>query len=144
MGQARSTKPACRGWQTVSDHRSPGRQSKTVIQALDCKDPVLPLSPGRAERHGFEYFRHGTPSLYAAFNTRTETVLGKTAQRRTSAEFVAFLTEIVANQPTKKDIHVIADNVSAHKTDAACLARSRIWKKLMRYIRSTKKHNAGQ
>jgi hypothetical protein len=27
---------------------------------------VLPLSPGRAERHGFEYYRHGTLSLYAA------------------------------------------------------------------------------
>jgi hypothetical protein len=32
-------------------------------------DPVLPLSPGRAERHGFEYYRHGTLSLYAALNT---------------------------------------------------------------------------
>ena len=30
---------------------------KTAIQALDRLDPVLPLSPGRAERHGFEYFR---------------------------------------------------------------------------------------
>src|ERR1700741_1606115 len=39
---------------------------KTTIQALDRKDPVLPLSPGRAERHGFEYFRHGTLSLYAS------------------------------------------------------------------------------
>ena len=27
---------------------------KTAIQALDRLDPVLPLSPGRAERHGFE------------------------------------------------------------------------------------------
>jgi transposase len=90
---------------------------KTAIQALDRKDPVLPLSPGRAERHGFEYFRHGTLSLYAAFNTRTGTVLGKTAQRHTSAEFVAFLTDIVASQPSKKEIHVIADNLSAHKTD---------------------------
>ena len=44
---------------------------KTAIQALDRKDPVLPLSPGRAERHGFEYFRHGTLSLYAAFDTKT-------------------------------------------------------------------------
>ena len=34
---------------------------KTSIQALDRKDPVLPLSPGRAERHGFEYFRHAVP-----------------------------------------------------------------------------------
>src|SRR5665213_1730363 len=39
---------------------------KTAIQALDRKDPVLPLSPGRAERHGFEYYRHGTLSLYGA------------------------------------------------------------------------------
>ncbi|MEQ8486757.1 MAG: hypothetical protein RIB46_20520 [Pseudomonadales bacterium] len=38
---------------------------------------MLPLSPGRAERHGFEYFRYGTLSLYAAFNTRTGEVLGK-------------------------------------------------------------------
>lgn len=89
---------------------------KTAIQALDRKDPVLPLSPGRAERHGFEYFRHGTLSLYAAFNTKTGEVLGKTAERHTSAEFVAFLSDLVANQPAKKEIHVIADNLSAHKT----------------------------
>ncbi|TAM32786.1 MAG: IS630 family transposase [Rhodanobacter sp.] len=89
---------------------------KTAIQALDRKDPVLPLSPGRIERHGFEYYRHGTLSLYAAFNTKTGEVLGKTAAHHTSAEFVAFLTDIVANQPKGKEIHVIADNLSAHKT----------------------------
>jgi transposase len=89
---------------------------KTAIQALDRTDPVLPLSPGRAERHGFEYYRHGTLSLYAAFNTKTGEVLGKTAERHTSAEFVAFLTDIVVNQPRGKEIHVIADNLSAHKT----------------------------
>jgi transposase len=91
---------------------------KTAIQALDRKDPVLPLSPGRAERHGFEYVRHGTLSLYAAFNIKTGEVLGKTAARHTSAEFVAFLADIVANQPRGKEIHVIADNLSAHKTKA--------------------------
>jgi Homeodomain-like domain len=42
---------------------------KTAIQAWDRLDPVLPLSPGRAERHGFEYYRHGTLSVYAALNT---------------------------------------------------------------------------
>lgn len=89
---------------------------KTAIQALDRLDPVLPLSPGRAERHGFEYYRHGTLSLYAAFNTKTGEILGKTAARHTSAEFVAFLTDIVVNQPRGKEIHVIADNLSAHKT----------------------------
>jgi transposase len=89
---------------------------KTAIQALDRLDPVLPLSPGRAERHGFEYFRHGTLSLYAAFNTKSGTVLGKTVDRHTSAEFIAFLTLIVASQVRGKEIHVIVDNLSAHKT----------------------------
>jgi hypothetical protein len=55
---------------------------KTAIQALDRLDPVLPLSSGRAERHGFEYYRHGTLSLYAALNVETGTVQGKTAPRQ--------------------------------------------------------------
>src|SRR5580765_4405267 len=89
---------------------------KTAIQALDRLDPVLPLSPGRAERHGFEYYRHGTLSLYAALNVKTGKVHGKTAARHTSDEFVAFLAEVVALCPPKQEIHVIADNLSAHKT----------------------------
>lgn len=89
---------------------------KTAIQALDCTVPVLPLSPGRAERHGFEYYRHGTLSLYAAFETQTGKVLGKTAERHTSAQFVAFLSDLVASQPEGQEIHVIADNLSVHKT----------------------------
>jgi hypothetical protein len=75
---------------------------KTHIQALDRQDPVRPLSPRRLERHGFEYYRHGTLSLYAAFNTQTGEVLGKTASRHTSAEFVAFLTDIVLNHRAAK------------------------------------------
>jgi transposase len=90
---------------------------KTAIQALDRLDPVLPLSPGRAERHGFEYFRHGTLSLFAALNTKTGQVLGKTTAKHTSAEFVAFLNELVANQPKHQEIHVVLDNLSAHKTE---------------------------
>ena len=90
---------------------------KTAIQALDRLDPVLPLSPGRAERHGFEYFRHGTLSLYAALNTQTGSVVGKTAAKHTSAEFVAFLAELLSSQPDGKEIHVVADNLSAHKTE---------------------------
>ncbi len=89
---------------------------KTAIQALDRLDPVLPLSPGRAESHGFEYFRHGTLSLYAALETQSGEILGKTARRHTSAEFVGFLADVVASQPAGKEIHVIADNLSAHKT----------------------------
>src|ERR1700722_18696953 len=89
---------------------------KTAIQALDRLDPVLPLSPGRAERHGFEYYRHGTLSLYAALDVRTGEVHGMTAPRHTSREFIPFLTGLVDRADCAKEIHVVLDNFSAHKT----------------------------
>src|SRR5438445_3783792 len=88
---------------------------KTAIQALDRLDPVLPLSPGRAERHGFEYYRHRTLSLFAALNTQSGKVLGKTAARHTSQEFVEFLTEVVERAPAR-EVRIILDNLSAHKS----------------------------
>ena len=66
---------------------------KSAIQALDRLDPVLPLSPGRVERHGFEYYRHGTLSLYAALDVKSGKVHGKTSARPTSEEFVDFSTK---------------------------------------------------
>ena len=91
---------------------------KTAIQALDRLDPVLPLSPGRAERHGFEYYRHGTLSLYAALDVKTGQVHGKTAKRHTSAEFIDFLSGVVQQARWAKEIHIVLDNLSAHKTKA--------------------------
>src|SRR5262252_3062768 len=113
----------------ISSRRSMQRCSastlKSAIQALDRLDPVLPLSPGRAERHGFEYYRHGTLSLFAALNPQSGEVLGRTSARHTSAEFVAFLEQIVASQTPAKEIHIIADNLSAHRT-------SKVWEFLRR------------
>ena len=102
---------------------------KTAIQALDRLDPVLPLSPGRAERHGFEYYRHGTLSLYAALNTSTGEIIGQTVPRHTSAAFVDFLGDVLATQPRRREIHVIVDNLAAHKTkrvDAFLAAHPRV------------------
>ena len=89
---------------------------KSALQALDRLDPVLPLSPGRVERHGFEYYRHGTLSLYAALDVKTGKVHGKTAARHTSEEFVDFLDQVVALCKPRQEIHIVADNLSAHKT----------------------------
>src|SRR6476619_158241 len=90
---------------------------KTAIQALDRKDRMLPLAPGRAESHGFEYKRNGTLSLFAALSTATGEVLGMTAPRHTSEQFVSFLRDVVGTQPQGREIHVICDNVSSHKTE---------------------------
>src|ERR1700722_20355524 len=89
---------------------------KSAIQALDRLDPVLPLSPGRAERHGFEYYRHGTLSLYAALDVKTGQVQGMTAGRHTAKEFITFLEGLVTRTGWAKEIHIVLDNLSAHKT----------------------------
>lgn len=89
---------------------------KSAIQALDRLDPVLPLSPGRIERHGFEYYRHGTLSLYAALDVKSGKVYGKTAARHTSEQFVDFLQQVVGLCRPKQEVHIIVDNLSAHKT----------------------------
>lgn len=68
---------------------------KTAIQALDRLDPVLPLSPSRAERHGFEHNRHGALSPYAALDVKIGAVQGMTATRHTSQDFIAFLQGLV-------------------------------------------------
>jgi transposase len=91
---------------------------KTAMQALDRLLPVLPRSPGRAERHGFEYYPHGTLSLYAALEVNSGKVTGKTAKRHTSADFIDFLTGIVQQTRWAKQIHIVPDNLSAHKTKA--------------------------
>src|SRR5229473_6074443 len=89
---------------------------KTAIHALARLDPVLPVSPVRGELQGFGYYRHGTLSLYAALNTRTGAVVGHTAARHPSAEFVGFLQTVVETQPRRREMHIIVDNLSAHKT----------------------------
>jgi len=80
---------------------------KSAIQALDRLDPVLPMSPGRADRH--EYYPHGTLSPYAALDVKTSKVHGKTAARHTSDEFVAFLQQVTSQCKRKQQIHIILD-----------------------------------
>src|SRR5258708_7881931 len=100
-----------------SQSRNPTAETGGRILEGPRQGPTRRTPPrGRAERHGFEYCRHGTLSLYAALDTRTGDVMAKTTARHTSAEFVDFLGQIVASQPEGREIHIVADNWSAHKT----------------------------
>ena len=49
---------------------------------------------------------------------KTGAVDGKTARRHTSAEFVGFLTRLVKKVRWAREIHIVLDNLSAHKTPA--------------------------
>jgi transposase len=60
---------------------------------------------------------HGTLSLYAALNPQAGHVIGQTAARHTSQDFVNFLEEVVSTQPAEQEMHVILDNLATHKTE---------------------------
>ncbi|MBL8209218.1 MAG: transposase [Bryobacterales bacterium] len=55
-------------------------------------------------------------SLFAALNPKTGAVIGQTATRHTSKEFVDFLQQVVSTCPAEQDIHIILDNLQVHKT----------------------------
>jgi hypothetical protein len=78
---ARAT--AEQGGQTVSIDEMTG------IQALERAAPSLPMKPGHIERREFEYIRHGTKALIAAFDVASGKVIGTLGDRRTEADFVS-------------------------------------------------------
>jgi transposase len=88
---------------------------KPQIQALERTAPVLPMVPGVPERRSFDYVRHGTVDLFAALNTATGKVIGKLSAQHRAVDFRDFLDEIDRQTDPALAIHVICDNLSAHK-----------------------------
>jgi transposase len=89
---------------------------KTQIQALDRTQPLLPLRPGQVERRTHDYKRHGTASLYAAFDIATGKVMSRVTERHNGKEFLAFLKQVEGSVSADLDLHLILDNSSTHKT----------------------------
>src|SRR5262249_50869464 len=88
---------------------------KPQIQALERTAPVLPMLPGVPERRSFDYERHGTIDLFAALNIATGKVIGKLSAQHPAVDFRDFLDEIDRQARAGLDVHVICDNLSAHK-----------------------------
>ncbi len=91
---------------------------KSQVQALDRSQPVLPMMPGMPERRTHDYARHGTTSLFAAFNIADGTVISELHRRHRAIEFRKFLTTIDKAVPDGLDVHLICDNYGTHKTPA--------------------------
>ena len=88
---------------------------KPQIQALERAQPILPMDLGMPERQTHNYIRRGTLDLFAALNVASGEVIAKTKQQHRAKDFVAFLREIDGRVPADLEVHVILDNLSAHK-----------------------------
>jgi hypothetical protein len=89
---------------------------KSQIQALDRTAPLLPLRPGLPERQTHDYRRHGTTTVFAAFNILNGKVIGSCLPRHRGREFVKFLNQLEKEVPPDREAHSILDNYSMHKS----------------------------
>jgi transposase len=89
---------------------------KSQVQALARSQPAFPMMPGMPEKRTHDYIRHGTTSLFAAFNTADGSVISSLHRRHRSIEFKKFLAKIDTEVPSDLDIHLVCDNYGTHKS----------------------------
>ena len=91
---------------------------KSQVQALARSQPAFPMMPGMPERRTHDYVRHGTTTLFAAFDTADGTVITSVHRRHRTIEFKSFLAKIDAQVPADLDVHLVCDNYGTHKSPA--------------------------
>jgi len=91
---------------------------KTGIQAKERVVRTSPAAAGRPPRQEFEYIRHGTASLMAAFEVTTGEVVATDIASNNSVTFIEFLAELDAKVASDLDIHLVLDNGSSHVSKA--------------------------
>jgi len=91
---------------------------KSQVQALARSQPAFPMMPGMPEKRTHDYVRHGTTSLFAAFNTADGSVISSMHRRHRTIEFKKFLTKIDTEVPDHLDVHLVCDNYGTHKSPA--------------------------
>jgi len=88
---------------------------KTQCQAMDRTQPSLPMVPGRAGTMTHDYKRNGTTDLFAAMNVATGEVLTHCQKGHTATDVLRFFKQIDVTVPRGLAVHVVLDNLSAHK-----------------------------
>jgi transposase len=89
---------------------------KSQIQALDRTAPCLPILPTTPARMTHDYVRHGTTSLFAAYDVAGGWVIAQSCRRHRHQEFLRFLKVIDAAVPKDLDLHLVLDSYATHKT----------------------------
>src|SRR6266446_3092927 len=89
---------------------------KCQIQALDRTQPGLPWKKGRCGTMTHDYKRHGTTTLFAAMNTQDGTIISTFMPTHNHQDWIRFLKLIQKQTTQDKDVHLVLDNYSAHKT----------------------------
>jgi transposase len=89
---------------------------KTGMQAKSRINPTRPAVEGRPAQQEFEYKRHGTRALFAAFECGTGEVIVRPTDSTRATNFIGFLNELDSQVPAHLELHCIVDNLASHGT----------------------------
>jgi hypothetical protein len=90
----------------------------TGVQALQRKQPGLPLRPGKVERREYEYIRHGTLSFIVNFEVATGHIGTVSAgPTRTEQDYLNHIRRTVEAAPEVTKWHFIVDNLNTHLSE---------------------------
>src|SRR3954451_7765416 len=113
---------------TQHDHRghrlpqcadaAPLTDEMTGVQALERAAPDLPMQPGKGAQREFEYVRHGTQTLIAAFDVVSGKVIGIAGNTRTGQDYVSFLESLFATATPTTRGRGVADNLNTHVSES--------------------------
>ena len=68
------------------------------------------------ERQTVDYLRHGTTTLFAALDVLNGNVIAQCNPTHTAKDFIQFLKKANKTCDPDKELHIVVDNLSAHKT----------------------------
>ncbi len=71
------------------------------------------VGPRGVVRQEYEYIRHGTAALLAAFDIATGRVIARVVPRRSAEAVIAFMEEVAAQYPDQ-EVYVVWDNLNIH------------------------------
>jgi len=91
----------------------------TGVQALERKEPNLPLRPGMVARREFEYIRHGTRTFILNRDVVTGQIIAPSdGPTRTERDFLEHIERTIATDPAASRWHFVVDNLDIHRSES--------------------------
>ena len=90
----------------------------TAIQARERAAPTRPMKPGLIERQEFEYKRHGTQTLIAAFDVASGKLTGDVGDSRKEDDFARFLDKQISSAAADTKWNIVLDNLNTHVSES--------------------------
>lgn len=76
---------------------------------------ILPMSPGKAKRHHYEYAKNGSCCVLLAFEPHTGFRYVEVRQRRTAADYAEFMQNLIRKHYRHVEyIRLVQDNLNTH------------------------------